>query len=200
MLIRDALEKDISEVVDAHTKGFVGFFLTLLGRSFLSELYNAFAFRKYGILRVLCDENGNVVGFAAGTTKPAEFYQSLRRDKALLFLIKALPGLISNPYLVIKKLWYALFYKGEKPSNLANSALLSSIAVLPEMAGQSLGKKLLLDFEESVKTLGCDSLYLTTDKYGNDGVIAFYERNGYKISSEFIQADGREMLALFKKV
>jgi GNAT superfamily N-acetyltransferase len=200
MNIKSAHHKDISSVVDVHMKGFKGFFLTLLGRGFLAELYKAFAFRENGVLRVMCDDYDNVVGFSAGTIKPVEFYKSLRSDKAFFFFMKALPGLIRNPYLVIKKLWYAIFYKGEKPSNLANSALLSSITVLPEKSGQSLGKQLLSDYEDCVKSLGCDSLYLTTDKYGNDGVIAFYKRSGYKISSEFIQAGGREMLTLFKKI
>lgn len=200
MKIRSAQLADIPSIVDVHIKSFEGFFLTLLGKYFLSELYEAFAFRDTGVLRVLCDEDGNVIGFAAGTVNPAKFYSGLRKDKAIFFLLKALPSLISNPILVIKKLWYALFYKGEKPFALSNSALLSSIAILPDLSGRSLGKKLLVDYEESVKSLGCVSLYLTTDMSGNDGVVTFYERNGYGVESEFLQADGRKMLTLFKKV
>ena len=199
MKIRPAQLDDISSIVDVHIKGFEGFFLTLLGKSFLSELYKAFAFREFGILRVLCDEDGKVIGFSAGTVNPAEFYHSLRKDKAILFLLKALPSLIGNPILVIKKLWYAFFYKGEKPLALSNSALLSSIAILPDLSGKSLGKKLLVDYEERVKCLGCVSLYLTTDMNENDGVVTFYERNGYGVESEFMQAGGRKMLTLFKK-
>lgn len=200
MKIRSAQLEDISDIVDVHIKGFYGFFLTLLGKKFLSELYRAFAFRDSGVLRVLCDENDNIIGFAAGTVNPAEFYRDLRKDKAISFLFKALPGLVNNPILVIKKLWYALFYKGEKPLTLLNAALLSSIAILPELSGRSLGKKLLVDYEECVKSLGCVSLYLTTDNDGNDGVVTFYKRNGYGIESEFVQADGRKMLTLFKKL
>ncbi len=197
MKIRPAQLEDISNIVDVHIEGFDGFFLTLLGRGFLSELYKAFAFRDNGVLRVLYDED-NIIGYAAGTVKPVEFYHCLRKDKAFSFFLKAIPSLIRNPYIVIKKLWYALFYKGEKPSSMSNAALLSSIAILPNSSGKSLGKKLLMDFEKSVKSLGCNSLYLTTDKFGNDRAIAFYERTGYEIESEFIQADGRKMLRLFK--
>jgi GNAT superfamily N-acetyltransferase len=200
MKIKSAQHEDISSVVEVHISSFKGFFLTLLGKGFLAELYKAFAFRESGILRVMLDENDNVIGFAAGTAKPIDFYQSLRTDKSFFFLMKAFPSLIKNPYLVFKKLWYALFYKGEKPSTLSNSALLSSIAILPKKAGQSLGKQLLVDYESCVKSMSCDSLYLTTDKSGNDSVIEFYKRSGYVISSEFIQADGREMLTLFKKL
>ncbi len=197
MKIRSAQPEDISNIVDVHIKGFEGFFLTLLGRGFLSELYKAFAFRESGVLLVLYSDD-NIFGYVAGTVKPVEFYRNLRKDKAFSFFLKAIPSLLRNPYVVTKKLWYALFYKGEKPSNLSGAALLSSIAILPDSSGKYLGKKLLLEFEKSVKSLGCESLYLTTDKFGNDRVVAFYKRSGYEIESEFIQAEGRKMLRLFK--
>lgn len=200
MKINAAQIEDIDGIVDAHIKGFDGFFLTLLGKGFLRELYKSFAFRDYGLLRVLLDDNNNVIGFASGTTEPEIFYKRLRKERGFIFFCKAIPGLLSNPFLVIKKLWYALFYKGEKPSGILNAALLSSIAVLPDASGKSYGKKLLMDYESTVKKIGCESLYLTTDKSGNDGVISFYKRNGYSVESEFIQADGREMLTLMKKL
>ena len=103
-----------------------------------------------------------------------------------------------KPYLGIEKLWYAFFYKGEAPTALSQAALLSSIGVGPEMTGKSLGKKLLADFEEVVHSKGANSLYLTTDKLGNDNVVAFYIKSGYKIESEFVKADGRNMLRLIK--
>lgn len=198
MIIRDATEGDLPEIVAVHQKAFDGFFLTRLGPAFLKELYNAFAFRAGGVLRVLCSEDGRVIGFAGGTVEPGSFFRSLKREKALAFVLRALPGLIKNPVLVLKKLWYAVFYKGEKPSTLSEAALLSSIGVVPEMAGQSLGKKLLADFEAVVGTKGVDSLFLTTDKCGNDNVVAFYLKSGYEVESEFVQADGRKMLRLIK--
>ena len=200
MKISTAQIDDIDSIVNVHISGFEGFFLTLLGRKFLSELYRSFAFREGGILRILHDDNNKIIGFASGTTQPEEFYRNLKKDRGLIFFWKALPSLLKNPVLVLKKLWYALFYKGERPLGIANSALLSSIAILPSESGKSYGKKLLKDYEETVKRLGCASLYLTTDKTGNDGVISFYKRNGYKIKSQFVQADGREMLTLFKNL
>jgi len=198
MTIRDATENDLPQIVAVHQRAFDGFFLTKLGPDFLHQLYDAFAFRRGGVLRVLCSEDGRVVGFAGGAVDPDSFFQGLKKEKGFVFLIRSIPGLLKNPILVLKKLWYAVFYKGEVPSILSQAALLSSIGVEPEMVGKSLGKKLLADFEEVVHSRGARSLYLTTDKLGNDNVVAFYIKSGYKIESEFVQADGRNMLRLIK--
>lgn len=198
MLIRNASASDIADIVSIHQKAFDGFFLTKLGSTFLTELYSAFAHRPGGVLRVLCSENGVVVGFAAGALEPSKFFSSLRRTRALAFFVGALPGLMRHPVLVLKKLWYAVFYKGEVAPALSEAALLSSIAVLPDLAGRSLGKKVLSDFESCIKDNGVSSLFLTTDKFGNEGVVSFYLNNGYEVESEFLQADGRIMLRFVK--
>ena len=41
MKIKPAQIDDISSVVDVHTSSFKGFFLTLLGKGFLAELYKS---------------------------------------------------------------------------------------------------------------------------------------------------------------
>lgn len=198
MNVRAATKEDIRKVVEVHIAAFPGFFLTMLGKHFLHELYTAFLSRETGILRVAYDSNGVVLGFAAGTNKPNYFYSKLRKDKWFKFLIRALPSLIKNPALVVCKLYHALFYKGDTPTDLENSALLSSIAVSPEHGGKSIGKLLLRDYEEQIRNSGVPSLYLTTDKLGNEAVVGFYKRCNYEIESEFTQASGRNMLRLIK--
>ncbi|WP_445425010.1 GNAT family N-acetyltransferase [Alishewanella sp. HL-SH06] len=198
MFIRSATESDIDSVVILHIKAFEGFFLTSLGKSFLRKLYQAFLFEESGVFRVITDDDGNIIGFAAGTTSPDLFFSSLRKKKWLSFLISSIPGVLNQPIKVLRKLYHAMFYKGDKPAELLSSALLSSIAVLPEMTGKSLGKELLLDFEKQVKSMNVASLYLTTDKFGNDSVVAFYTKTGYQIESDFTQPNGRKMLRLIK--
>lgn len=198
MEVRQATESDIEAIVFIHIAAFQGFFLTLLGTSFLKSLYMAFLKREYGILRVAITEQDKVVGFAAGTSLPQSFFSQLRKEQWVSFLLKALPSLLIKPTLVIKKLYFALFYKGDKPATLSDVSLLSSIAVLPDLAGKSVGKLLISDFEAQVKVAGSRALYLTTDKVGNDKVVFFYERVGYQIECEFKQPSGREMLRLIK--
>jgi len=198
MIVRDATEDDLVSIVFVHKNAFQGFFLTMLGEGFLVELYRAFAFRESGILRVICDDTGLVVGFAAGTTNPDVFYSKLKAECGFVFLLKMLPAMFRMPRLVFKKIWYAISYKGEKPKSLVDSGFLSSIAVNREFSGLNFGKMLLLDFEDQLLIKAISSVYLTTDKFNNSGVVQFYNRNGYSVESEFIQADGRCMLRLLK--
>ncbi|KRS21863.1 hypothetical protein AAY72_06340 [Alishewanella sp. WH16-1] len=198
MLIRAAKESDIDSVVIVHIKAFDGFFLTMLGEDFLRRLYTAFLLEKSGIFRVVTDSENNIVGFTAGTSAPDLFFSALRKKRWFSFLVAAFPGVLKHPVKVLRKLYYALFYKGDKPAELLSSALLSSIGVLPEMSGKSIGKVLLADFEQQVRLVNGSCLYLTTDKFGNESVVCFYTKAGYKVESEFTQPDGRQMLRLIK--
>lgn len=200
MKIRKATEDDINTIVYIHTQAFKGFFLTSLGPGFLKLLYQSFLRREHGILRVATDRNENIVGFAAGTTKPEVFFSKLRKQKSLKFLLKIAPSIFNNPKPVLIKLSYAVFYRGDNPKKLTDIALLSSIAVHPNESGKSIGKRLLCDFEEQVQKKGNNALYLTTDKSNNDKVIIFYQNAGYQIESKFLQPGNRSMLRLIKKL
>lgn len=198
IVIRHANSNDIQEIVSVHLAAFQGFFLTMLGPLFLWGLYHAFITRQHGVMRVAVNDQGTIVGFAAGATVPDSFFKHLRKDKWLSFALRAMPGMLKSPVEVVKKLYHAAFYKGDRPANLSDVALLSSIAVLPAMSGKAVGKALLADFEQQVKAAAVASLFLTTDKFGNDNVVAFYQRAGYQVESEFTQPDGRQMLRLIK--
>lgn len=198
MMIRKATRDDLQQIVEVHLAAFEGFFLTMLGKPFLRKMYQAFSSEQYGVMRVAIDDEQRIVGFAAGTLAPDLYFPALRKKKWFAFLIAAIPGIIKHPIKVLRKLYYAMFYKGDKPATLEQTALLSSIAVLPAMAGKSVGKALLADFEQQIMQAGVNCLYLTTDKHGNDAVVGFYTKAGYQIESEFTQPDGRQMLRLTK--
>lgn len=197
MKSRFASEHDIQSIVDVHLAAFPGFFLTSLGGRFLSEMYRGFLSHSSGILLVI-EEAGSVVGFAAGSSSPVVFFSDLRRRRSLFFLLWAAPSLLRDPKAVLRKLLSALFYRGDKPLSLNGGALLSSIAVRPEVSGHSLGARLLQDFEGEAFSRGVDFVYLTTDKVENDRVIKFYENNGYFVESQFHQGANRTMLRLVK--
>ncbi|TDR13084.1 GNAT family N-acetyltransferase [Marinomonas communis] len=198
MMIRKATRADLQQIVEVHLAAFEGFFLSMLGKPFLRKMYQAFSSEQHGVIRVAIDDEQRVVGFAAGTLAPDLYFPALRKKKWFAFLITAIPGIIKHPIKVLRKLYYAMFYRGDKPETLQQTALLSSIAVLPAMAGKSVGKALLADFEQQVMQAGGNCLYLTTDKHGNAAVVAFYTKAGYQIESEFTQPDGRQMLRLTK--
>ena len=198
MVCRTAREDDVEAIVATHLKAFPGFFLTLMGPGFLRELYRGFLRHADGVLLVSVDEQERLTGFVAGTLAPDRFFAELRRRRGVYFLLRALPALLVRPALVFAKLWSALFYRGDKPALLQGGALLSSIGVLPEVVGRSVGKELLAGFEREAFARGAAFVYLTTDADGNNLVQAFYGRNGYAVESEFIQGGGRAMLRYVK--
>jgi ribosomal protein S18 acetylase RimI-like enzyme len=200
MQIRNANLDDIAQIVDVHIKSFDGFFLTTLGRRFLTLLYQGFLETESGILRVSCIEQ-HICGFSAGSTVPETFFSDLRQKHWLKFFVAALPSLILNPIVVFKKLFHAIFYKGDGIETLQNAALLSSIAVDPHYSGKAVGSALLKDFEQQVyNKSGLEYVYLTTDKNSNDRVISFYTKALYFQDSQFSQSGKRIMLRFVKKI
>ncbi len=196
--IRNAVKDDLSTVIKVHALAFPGFFLTYMGYGFLKEMYSGYLTHPSGIFLVAVYD-GELVGFVTGTTSPGLFFTELRRKRAFFFLLYALPGLLRRPFLVVKKLFSAMFYHGDKPAEIKNSALISSIGVAPNMQGKSVGKKLLERFEEQVFSNGVESIYLITDESNNDYVRKFYSRNHYDIESRFTQNTGRTMLRYIKR-
>lgn len=199
MIFRKASPADIDAVVRIHIRAFPGFFLTRLGYGFLCELYNGFLSNPTGVFIVAEASGGQLIGFAAGTLAPEQFFYDLRKKRAKHFLIHAIPALLKNPSLVFSKLYSAVFYRGDKPSDLEGGALLSSIGVLPDVAGKTIGSELLSSFESEVFSQGAPFVYLTTDEVGNERVNAFYLRNGYLVESRFMQGGKRPMLRYLKK-
>ncbi len=195
---RCAKHVDLEQIVTIHIESFKGFFLANMGRPFLSLLYQAFIDSKKGVLRV-AEIDGQIIGFTAGTISPETFFSELKRSKWLSFITASFLGVLKHPFVTVKKLYSALFYKGDTVEALKNAALLSSIAIPPKYSGNSIGAKLLSDFEEYVSSLNSNEyLYLTTDKYNNERVVRFYQSAGYIIDSEFYQSGGRVMYRFVK--
>ncbi|WP_417585587.1 GNAT family N-acetyltransferase [Nitrincola sp.] len=198
MEVRDATYEDVERIVEIHINAFEDFFLTFLGHKFLRLLYTGFISK--GVLRVAVVDF-EVIGFSAGTEQPDVFFSNLRKEKWLSFILAATPSLIKKPSLVIKKLYGAIFYKGDSVGRLKNSFLLSSLAVEPYLEGKGIGKFLINDLNEVLsEKRTSETIYLITDKNQNGSVLGFYNKCGFSIESEFKQSGQREMLRLIKSV
>lgn len=198
MKARNAMYDDVERIVEIHINSFEGFFLTFLGPKFLRLLYIGFIDK--GVLRVAVVDS-NVIGFSAGTEQPDVFFSNLRKEKWFSFFLAAAPGLIKKPSLVIKKLYGAIFYKGDSVERLNNSFLLSSLAVDPHYEGKGIGKFLINDLNEILsENRNSETVYLITDRNENDSVLGFYNKCGFSIESEFKQSGQREMLRLIKSI
>jgi len=195
--IRKATCGETNEIVEIHKRAFPNFFLTLLGSRFLTRLYLGFIGINHGIIFV-AEIRGQIVGFLAGTTEPEIFFSALRKSQWLGFCLSASPALVANPIIVTKRLFYGLFFKGDRPKSLVDSALISSIAISPKSEAIGIGTALINAFENHARERCLTSIYLTTDSNNNDKVLNFYKKNGFYIESSFFQTNDRQMYRLIK--
>ncbi|TYP52407.1 GNAT family N-acetyltransferase [Thermosediminibacter litoriperuensis] len=193
MKIREAMSKDIYEIVKVHQDAFKGFLMTLLGPKFLMSYYQLVFEYSKRIFYVIIDEQNKVRGFVAGFLEPSQFYNLLRKRKWKLALA-ALFHLVFHP-----SLWLRVYSSLNRAVNLANSecdfdiAELASIAVDPKISGQGLGKELVFSFLNKARKMGARRVYLNTDALNNDKVNAFYQKIGFKLAHKFTVANKRLM-------
>ena len=196
MIIRVATTKDVSQLVDIHTNAFDGFFLTTLGRSFLSFYYKAFVHSKNGI--VLCAVIDNkICGFAAATKQCKGFNTNLIKTNFISFIWLAINLIFTRPSALIR-LAKNISKKSDVIDDQEDYAELYSIGVAVNAQGKGVGKKLLTTIEERLKKDGIEKVSLTTDFYNNNSAIAFYRKMGYQTLYEFTTYPNRRMYRLIK--
>lgn len=197
MKIRHAGEADLEHMVAVHMAAFPGFFLTQLGAAFLHELYRGFIRDPKGICLV-AERHDEVLGFLAGTNDPEGFFFCMLRRRWWRFSLASVPVLWRAPLSVGRRLISAIWYRGDRPESVLNGALLSSIAVRPDLAGSGVGRALVAAFFEVVQGVGGEYVYLVTDRDGNDATNKFYEKMGFEVESSFQKRPGRWMSRYIK--
>lgn len=194
MKIREAMLKDIYEIVKVHQDAFKGFLMTLLGPRFLMSYYQLVFEYPKRIFYVVVDEENKVRGFVAGFLQPSQFYKLLRKRKWKLAMA-ALFHLAFHP-----NLWPRVYSSLNRAVSLAKNseynieiAELASIAVDPKLSGRGLGKELVFAFLNKAREMGAKKVYLNTDSLNNDKVNTFYQKLGFKLARKFLVANKRLM-------
>jgi ribosomal protein S18 acetylase RimI-like enzyme len=183
---------DVDQIAAIHMEAFAGFFLAELGRGFVTQLYRGFLQSPSGLTLVAISD-GKVAGFVVGTTEPESFFRSLLRTRWFTLLSASVPALWRQPLRVAPKLWSALWYRGERPANIAGGALLSSVGVSPREANQGTGSILVNAFCDWAAQRNKPYVYLTTDRDGNEASNRFYLRLGFQVDGTFQKEKGRWM-------
>lgn len=196
MIIRVATIVDVPQIVNIHMNAFDGFFLTSLGRSFLSFYYKAFIKSKDGIVLCAVLEN-KVCGFAAATKQCKGYNSKLIKTNLTSFLWLSFRLLFTNPFALIR-LAKNITKKSDIIDDPEDYAELYSIGIEDCAQGKGIGKKLLATIEERLKCEGVEKISLTTDFYKNDSTIAFYRTMGYKTLYEFTSYPNRRMYRFIK--
>lgn len=185
--------------IKIHKEAFHGFFLTSLGASFLELYYKSLLKNSNGIIICLFDNNESLMGFAAGTKLSKGFHKKILFENIFSFTLVLFKIIIFSP-----KSIFRLFKNLKKNKNTNNDngfyAELLSIAVPPRNKGLGYGKLLLKEFEKELLLLDVDKIVLTTDYLGNDNVVAFYNKSGYKILYDFVAYPNRKMFKLIKNI
>jgi GNAT superfamily N-acetyltransferase len=182
----------IDAVVAVHLRAFPGFFLTFLGPRFLREFYGSFLVDPTGIAFVAAAEGGGeVLGSVVGPLVPAGYFKRLLKRRWWAFCLASAAAVLRRPS-VVRRLFRAVFYRGESPPGGAR-ALLSSVSVAPEAQGQGVGRALVDAFAWEVRRRGGRGCFLTTDAEGNEADNRFYAVCGWRLESTFTRPDGRTM-------
>lgn len=182
---------DIDNAVELHMKAFPNFFLSFLGPKFLKEFYISFLKDRKGIGFVARQSRGDVKGIIVGPTDPNGYFKHLIKRRWWAFTLASVGALIRKPSIAIR-LIRALRYSGDSPKG-PTRALLSSIAVNPNVQSKGVGSALVKRWMMEVQQRGAIGCSLTTDAEGNETVNRFYHSLGWRIDSSFNTPEGRRM-------
>jgi GNAT superfamily N-acetyltransferase len=181
----------IEDVVSVHLKAFPGFFLSFLGKRFLSEFYKSFMEDSQGIGFVAQGDNEEILGVVVGALNPEGYFKRLLKRRWWEFGVASVNAILRKPS-SIPRLVRAMFYRGDAPTG-QKRALLSSIAVTPDAQGKGIGKLLVSRWVEEAVYRGSKGCYLTTDAENNELVKSFYESLGWKMGGSYVTPGGRRM-------
>lgn len=170
--IRRMSFSDLNEVAGIHSESFPGFFLTFLGKKFLSLYYRDVSKSKYG-LSLVFEENGKIVGFITGMRSPKYFYADFIKDHWPELIIISFKAIIKKPSAIYKLFKGFLYPKNSSAGG--NTMNLSSVAVLPEMQGKGTGTRLVEGFLRFSREINVDRVILGVKKTELK-TIKFYEK------------------------
>ncbi|MBU5613389.1 GNAT family N-acetyltransferase [Geomonas azotofigens] len=182
---------DVPGVVQVHLSSFPGFFLSFLGPRFLGIFYRGIREDESGIGYVYLNPAGEPAGFVAGTVNPRGFYKRLLKRDWLRFSLASLGPIARRPA-AAGRIVRALLHPGQNPVGDSVAGLFS-IGVLPELQGTGAGKLLVRAFLDEAAARGCRSVFLTTDRDGNDAVNLFYQKLGFTLERQYVTPQGRRM-------
>jgi ribosomal protein S18 acetylase RimI-like enzyme len=200
--LRAACCDDVDTIAGVHLSAFPGFFLSRLGSQFVRQLYRAFVTDRDGICLVAeCAapaDRGRIVGFVAGSSAPASFFRRALLGRGLLFFWYASGALLRDPIVVARRLFAAIWYRGEQPAVMPSATLLSSLAVAPDFRLGGVGRTLVDGFCSAARSRHSRCVYLTTDRNDNDAANGFYTSLDFTVLATTTRPDGRAMITYVK--
>ena len=187
----DASEKQLlQQVVSIHLETFQGFFLTFMGRGFLTQMYRSYCKHNDSGLYVAF-QNERPVGFLAFSANLSGLYKYMIKTRLFPFAWYGIGAFFRKPKIFIRLL--RAFLKPNESKRAEKYVELASIGVAPEAKERGIGSELIsrlvadTDFD--------DYAYITLETDAEDNEIAnrFYIKNGFSLVRTYITAEGRKM-------
>jgi GNAT superfamily N-acetyltransferase len=189
---------DLNAIVDVHMAAFPGFFLTELGAAFVRQMYLGFLADPAAVF-LAARHRGAVAGFAVGFIGGGHGHRRVALRRAPALALAVLPALARRPVFLASRLVAKLLCTDGTPATPLDAIMLRSIAVQPRFQGGVAARSLLAAFEALAHERGATRCVLTTDADNNGRVNRFYVREGYRLSSIFMQ-HGKRRMYLYEKV
>ena len=180
----------INEIISIHLLAFQGFFLFFMGRGFLKLIYSSYIeHNNSGIL--VAYENKRIVGFLAYSSDLSGLYKFMIKKKILLFAWYSLGAFLRKPSIFIRL--GKAFLKPSEAKRDEKYVELASIGVAPNVKSKGIGSNLINVLKTMVNFTEFAYITLETDAKDNDGVIKFYEKNGFIRARAYETNEGRKM-------
>lgn len=185
MITQSLTQAEVPAVVAIHLEAFPGYFMSFLGKRFLTIYYNELAESPYGFGAVCLDNQagatGTVAAFAVCVASPRYFYQDMLRKKWPMITISVIPALLKKPCILLKLL-KGLAYPKKSPAE-KNVAILTSIGVSAKFQGAGAGSLLLQAVEKTARERGI-KFFSTGAKRSQEKVVSFYLKHGFIIDED----------------
>ena len=189
--IKKGEENIIDEIVQIHLESFRGFFLTFLGKEFLSTMYSTYYSHEESGILIATDDEDKVVGFLAYSENMSSLYRYMIKKKLLLFAWYSTGAILRRPK-IFTRLLRALKKPRESERGIKYVEL-SSIGVSSNARANEIGTLLIDRLKQTVDLTKHAYITLETDADNNSEVNAFYLKNGFTAFREYTTREGRRM-------
>lgn len=180
----------IKQVVWIHLETFQGFFLTFMGRGFLTHLYKSYCeYKESGLLVAL--EGDNPVGFLAYSCDYSGLYKFMMRKKLIPFAWYSLGAFFRKPKTFLRLV--RALSKSNDVKRDEKYVELASIGVKPSIKSKGIGSSLIDELKKMVNFSTYSYISLETDAENNDAANLFYLKNGFELNKTYETKEGRKM-------
>lgn len=180
----------IKEVVQIHLDTFKGFFLTFMGRGFLTLLYKSYCqYKESGLF--VAFENDEPIGFLAYSGDYSGLYKYMIKKKLLPFAWYSLGAFFRKPKVFVRLL--RAFKKSDDVKRKEKYIELASIGVKPDFKSKGVGSLLISKLIEETNFDIYSYISLETDSKDNELANRFYKKNGFDLVRTYETKERRKM-------